>query len=76
MDKGLLILLSLAVILTITILLEILGIVTSAYIQATMMISLGYHICYTIYAVCEWRGRTRIRNVRRANLRPPGRDLK
>lgn len=71
MDRGLLILLSLAGLLVISVVLEIIGILPAIHIKAIMIISLLYHTGYTIYAMVEWNGRTRIRNKKRGNLRPP-----
>ena len=76
MDKGLTILLSLAVLLTASIVLQAMGILSSIHIRAIMILSLIYHTGYTIYAIVEWNGRTRIRNKRRGNQRPPHRDSK
>ena len=76
MDKGLLILMSLALLLTTSIILESMEILSSIHIRAIMVLCLTYHTCYTIYAMVEWNGRKRIRNKKRGNLRPPrpGRD--
>jgi len=76
MDKGLTILLSLAVLLTASIVLQAMGILSSIHIRAIMILSLIYHTGYTIYSIVEWNGRTRIRNKRRGNQRPPHRDSK
>lgn len=71
MDKGLIILMSLAGILTVTIILASMGILSSIHVQAVILISLIYHTGYTIYAMVVWNGRKRIRNKKRGNLRPP-----
>ena len=74
MDKGLTILLSLAGLLMISIVLQAMGILSAIHVQAVILLSLIYHTGYTIYAMVEWSGRTRIRNKRRGNQRPPHRD--
>ena len=74
MDKGLTILLSLAGLLMLTVILASLGILSAMHIRAIMILSLIYHTGYTIYAMVEWSLRTRIRNQRRGNQRPPHRD--
>jgi len=76
MDKGLTILLSLAGLLMISIVLQAMGILSAMHIRALMVLSLIYHTGYTIYVMVEWNGRTRIRNKRRGNQRPPHCDSK
>jgi len=76
MDRGLTILLSLAGILVLTVILHSMGILSTLHIRAVIILSLVYHTCYTIYAMVEWSSRSRIRNKRRGNTRPPRRDSK
>ena len=74
MDKGLTILLSLAGLLVLTVILHTMGILSTLHIRAIMILCLIYHTGYTIYSMVEWTGRTRIRNQRRGNQRPPHKD--
>lgn len=76
MDKGLIILMSLAVLLTISILLAAIGMVSNEIVSSIIALSLVYHTGYTLFAMIEWSGRKRIRNKRRGNMRPPHRDKK
>ena len=76
MDRGLTILISLAGILVLTTILHSMGILSALHVRAVIILSLVYHICYTIYAMIEWSNRSRIRNKRRGNTRPPRRDSK
>jgi hypothetical protein len=71
MDRGLIILMSFAVVLTISVILEAMEVLSAVHVQAVIMLCLIYHTCYTIFAITEWNGRYRIRNVKRSNLRPP-----
>jgi hypothetical protein len=74
MDRGLLILMSLAMTLAATVIMEGMDVLSTVHVKTVMMISLGYHACYAIYTMRQWSTRSRIRNARRGNHRPPKRN--
>ena len=71
MDRGLIILMGAAFLTAAAIILKTIGILSSSSVNTMIAVSLIYHICYTFYSIVIWRGRTRIRNKKRGNLRPP-----
>lgn len=72
MDKGMIGLMSLAVVFVFTVALYGLGIVSSQVVSSLMGVCLSYHTVYTIYCIFKYKTRRRARNARRANCRPPG----
>ena len=74
MDRGLLILMSLAASFTVTVILKSMDVLSNAHVEIMMIVSLGYHGCYAMYTIREWKNRDRIRNAKRGNHRPPRRD--
>ena len=71
MDKGILTLLSLSGLFALTVILEGMGVLSTVHVKAMITITLLYHTGYAFFAVHEWRSRKRIRNKKRAGLRPP-----
>lgn len=74
MDRGLIVLMAFAGLLILSLILNAVDVLSTGWVHTTIMISLIYHTCYTIFTIVKWNKRPRIRNARRCNHRPPKRD--